>query len=180
MNKSSKLCKIVINFIKKNNKYIGGVFLSKYFTFNEYMKSNRLTPSEEDYLEMIYRIHLENKDIKVKDIANELNIKPASVTKMVQKLNDKNILEYKKYNHIKLTDAGYKIGETLLKRHNTVYKFLEILGLEHNIHEETEKIEHTISYDTLEKMEVLIRFFLEYEDMYISLKKFQEERHSDT
>ena len=34
MNKLLKLCKIVINFIKKNNKYIGGVFLSKYFTFN--------------------------------------------------------------------------------------------------------------------------------------------------
>ena len=139
-----------------------------------------------DYALRILKENIINLELKPgsmiseQDIANELNIKPASVTKMVQKLNDKNILEYKKYNHIKLTDAGYKIGETLLKRHNTVYKFLEILGLEHNIHEETEKIEHTISYDTLEKMEVLIRFFLEYEDMYISLKKFQEERHSDT
>jgi len=180
MKESFKLCKIVINFIKKNNKYIGGVFLNKYFTFNEYMKSNKLTPSEEDYLEMIYRIHLENKEVKLKDIANELNITPASVTKMVQKLNDKNILEYKKYNHIKLTDMGYRLGETLLKRHNTVYKFLEILGLEQNIHEETEKIEHTISYDTLEKIQILISFFLEYEKIYISLKKFQDGRHSDT
>ena len=180
MNKSSKLCKIVINFIKKNNKYIGGVFLSKYFTFNEYMKNNKLTPSEEDYLEMIYRIYLENEEVKVKDIANELNIKPASVTKMVQKLNDKNILEYKKYNHIKLTDLGYKLGENLLKRHNTIYKFLEILGLEENIHEETEKIEHTISYDTLEKIQVLISFFLEYEKIYTSLKEFQKSRHIDT
>lgn len=154
--------------------------MNKYFTFNEYMKSNKLTPSEEDYLEMIYRIHLENKEVKLKDIANELNITPASVTKMVQKLNDKNILEYKKYNHIKLTDMGYRLGETLLKRHNTVYKFLEILGLEQNIHEETEKIEHTISYDTLEKIQILISFFLEYEKIYISLKKFQDGRHSDT
>lgn len=51
---SVRLCKIVINFINKNNKYIGGVFLSEYFTFNEYMKNNKLTPSEEDYKEGVY------------------------------------------------------------------------------------------------------------------------------
>ena len=135
-----KLCKIVINFIEKNNKYIGGVFLSEYFTFNEYMKNNKLTPSEEDYLEMIYRINRKNEVVKVKDVANELNIKPASVTKMVKKLNEKDILEYKKYDCIRLTENGYKLGETLLKRHNTVYRFLELLGLKDNINNETEKI----------------------------------------
>ena len=175
-----KLCKVVINFIKKNNKYIGGVFLSEYFTFNEYMKNNRLTPSEEDYVEMIYRINLRNKNVQMKDVANELNIKPASVTKMVKKLNEKGILEYKKYDYIKLTQAGYKLGETLLKRHNTIYRFLQILGLEHNIHEETEKMEHTISYDTLEKMSTLIDFFSKYEEIYSSLRDFQKNKNLDT
>lgn len=171
-----KLCKIVINFIEKNNKYIGGVFLSEYFTFNEYMKNNKLTPSEEDYLEMIYRINRKNEVVKVKDVANELNIKPASVTKMVKKLNEKDILEYKKYDCIRLTENGYKLGETLLKRHNTVYRFLELLGLKDNIHNETEKIEHTINYDTLQKMEILINFFGEYEKIYILFKEFQENK----
>ena len=93
--------------------------MSEYFTFNEYMKNNKLTPSEEDYVEMIYRINLNRGNVQVKDVANELNIKPASVTKMVKKLNDKDILEYKKYDYIKLTEMGYKVGNTLLKRHNT-------------------------------------------------------------
>ena len=105
------------------------------------MKNNKLTPSEEDYVEMIYRINLNRGNVQVKDVANELNIKPASVTKMVKKLNDKDILEYKKYDYIKLTEMGYKVGNTLLKRHNTIYKFLEILGVKDSIHEETEKIE---------------------------------------
>ena len=65
------------------------------------MKNNKLTPSEEDYVEMIYRINLNRGNVQVKDVANELNIKPASVTKMVKKLNDKDILEYKKYDYIK-------------------------------------------------------------------------------
>ena len=171
-----KLCKIVINFLKKNNKYIGGVFLSEYFTFSEYMKNNKLTPSEEDYVEMIYRIYLKNGNVKVKDVASELNIKPASVTKMVKKLDEKGVLEYKKYDYIKLTKMGYKLGDTLLKRHNTIYKFLEILGLKEDIHEETEKIEHTINYDTLEKINTLIDFFSNNEDVYSLLINFRKNR----
>lgn len=154
--------------------------MSEYFTFNEYMKNNKLTPSEEDYVEMIYRINLKYNNVKVKDVANELNIKPASVTKMAKKLNDKNILEYKKYDYIKLTDIGYKLGKNLLKRHNTIYNFLEILGVKQNIHEETEKIEHTINYDTLEKIEILIEFFSQNKDVYSLLNKFQEDKYLDT
>lgn len=151
--------------------------MNKYFTFNEYMKNNKLTPSEEDYVEMIYRINLKYNNVKVKDVAKELNIKPASVTKMVKKLNDKNILEYKKYDYIKLTDIGYKLGKSLLKRHNTIYRFLQILGVKQNIHEETEKIEHTINYDTLEKIDALIEFFSQNKDVYFLLNKFQEEKY---
>ena len=150
--------------------------MSEYFTFNEYMKNNKLTPSEEDYVEMIYRINLNRGNVQVKDVANELNIKPASVTKMVKKLNDKDILEYKKYDYIKLTKMGYKLGDTLLKRHNTIYKFLEILGLKEDIHEETEKIEHTINYDTLEKINTLIDFFSNNEDVYSLLINFRKNR----
>ena len=40
------------------------MFLSEYFTFSEYMKNNKLTPSEEDYVEMIYRIYLKNGNVK--------------------------------------------------------------------------------------------------------------------
>ena len=150
--------------------------MSEYFTFSEYMKNNKLTPSEEDYVEMIYRIYLKNGNVKVKDVASELNIKPASVTKMVKKLDEKGVLEYKKYYYIKLTKMGYKLGDTLLKRHNTIYKFLEILGLKEDIHEETEKIEHTINYDTLEKINTLIDFFSNNEDVYSLLINFRKNR----
>ena len=125
---------------------------------------------------MIYRINLNRGNVQVKDVANELNIKPASVTKMVKKLNDKDILEYKKYDYIKLTEMGYKVGNTLLKRHNTIYKFLEILGVKDSIHEETEKIEHTINYDTLEKINTLIDFFSNNEDVYSLLINFRKNR----
>ena len=146
-----------------------------YYTFNEYMKNNKLTPSEEDYIEMIYRLNLENDKVQVKDISNKLNIKPPSVTKMIKKLNDKNILIYKKYDSIELTSLGESVGEKLLNRHNTIKEFLTILGIKESIHEETETIEHTINVETLIKIEELINFFKKNEDVLSRLKSYQEE-----
>ena len=146
-----------------------------YYTFNEYMKNNKLTPSEEDYIEMIYRLTMENYRVQVKDISQKLNIKPPSVTKMIKKLNDKEMLNYKKYEDIELTPLGLKVGERLLNRHNTIKEFLTILGIEDSIHEETETMEHTINVETLIKIEELINFFYENKEILGKLRAYQEE-----
>ncbi len=143
----------------------------EYYTFNEYMKYNSLTPSEEDYIEMIYRLSLSEDKIKLKEISTSLNIKPPSVTKMIKKLESKNLLIYRKYDYIQLTDIGEIVGKRLFDRHNVVYSFLETIGLKEYIHEETEKIEHTISIETLLRIDELINFFEENESL---LKKFRE------
>ena len=143
----------------------------EYYTFNEYMKYNSLTPSEEDYIEMIYRLSLSEDKIKLKEISTSLNIKPPSVTKMIKKLESKNLLIYRKYDYIQLTDIGEIVGKRLFDRHNVVYSFLETIGLREYIHEETEKIEHTISIETLLRIDELINFFEENESL---LKKFRE------
>ena len=143
----------------------------EYYTFNEFMKYNSLTPSEEDYIEMIYRLSLSEDKIKLKEISTSLNIKPPSVTKMIKKLESKNLLIYRKYDYIQLTDIGEIVGKRLFDRHNVVYSFLETIGLKEYIHEETEKIEHTISIETLLRIDELINFFEENESL---LKKFRE------
>ena len=143
----------------------------EYYTFNEYMKYNSLTPSEEDYIEMIYRLSLSEDKIKLKEISTSLNIKPPSVTKMIKKLESKNLLIYRKYDYIQLTDIGEIVGKRLFDRHNVVYSFLETIGLKEYIHEEKEKIEHTISIETLLRIDELINFFEENESL---LKKFRE------
>lgn len=146
----------------------------EYYTFNEYMKNNTLTPSEEDYIEMIYRLSLVQEYIKVGDISKALNIKPPSVTKMIKKLDTKKLLTYKKYNFIELSDIGRVVGKRLLDRHNIVENFLKIIGVEECLHEETEKIEHTISVETLIRIDELIKFFSINKDM---MKKFREQQN---
>ena len=120
---------------------------------------------------MIYRLSLNEDKIKLKEISTSLNIKPPSVTKMIKKLESKNLLIYRKYDYIQLTDIGEIVGKRLFDRHNVVYSFLETIGLKEYIHEETEKIEHTISIETLLRIDELINFFGENESL---LKKFRE------
>lgn len=135
---------------------------NNFYTFNDFTKSNNnfLTPSEEDYLEMIYRMHIEtNLPIKVNDLANKLNVKPPSVTKMIKKLSLKKILYFERYKQILLLEKGFEMGEFLINRHNIIENFLKIINPEINITYETEKIEHTLSEETLKKINALVNFF---------------------
>lgn len=145
-----------------------------FFTFSGFTRNtnNFLTPSEEDYIEMIYRIYLEtNLPIKVNDLANKLNVKPPSVTKMIKKLSLKNIVHFEKYKQIFLKDKGIEIGKFLINRHNTIEKFLRIINSNINITYETEKIEHTLSKETLNQLNILVNFFESNEKI---LKYFHE------
>ncbi|WP_027634652.1 transcriptional regulator MntR [Clostridium hydrogeniformans] len=132
-----------------------------FYTFNEYMKcdDNKLTASMEDYLEMIYRIYEVNGYVRINELAQSLNVKPSSATKMVQKLRDLNLINYERYGAITLSIEGDEIGKKLLNRHKTIEYFLKLLGVKENyILEETEKIEHTINKETL----CCIEDFIEY------------------
>ncbi len=148
--------------------------LNQFYTFNEYMKNNSLSPNEEDYIEMIYRLYEENREVKISDLSKALNIKPSSVSNMVKKLENKNLLIHEKYGCIILSNTGELIGERLLYRHNTIYEFLELIGVKNYIHEETEKIEHTISVETLVKISNLINFLKANELIMDKLKSIED------
>lgn len=130
----------------------------EYYTFNEYIKNNMLSPSEEDYIEMIYRLENNNDLVKVVKLATALNVKTPSASRMVKKLSEKGLLNHEKYGVIKLTEIGEVLGRKLLERHNIVERFLTIIGVECQLHNETEKIEHTVSDETLHKIKLLVQF----------------------
>ncbi|PHO07663.1 Fur family transcriptional regulator [Thermoanaerobacterium thermosaccharolyticum] len=151
-----------------------------FYTFSEYMKkeNNSLTASMEDYLEMIYRLSIKTGFVRLHELADALNVQPPSATKMVQKLAELNLINYEKYGVITLKDTGKAIGKNLIKRHNTIIELLKTLGIEENhLLEETEKIEHTISENTLQCFTNFIEFLKANKDVkkrlseYISSKK---------
>lgn len=119
-----------------------------------------LTPSMEDYLEMIFRECQTEGYTRVNILAEHLNVQAPSASKMVQKLTELELLDFEKYGIIRLTDAGKELGEFLFNRHHTIEKFLVNLGVTESLLSETEMIEHNVSLTTLNRI-VLLNQFLE-------------------
>ncbi len=119
----------------------------------------KLTSSMEDYLEMLYRIHLAEGYARIGQLAESLNVKASSASKTVQKLAQLGYLDYEKYQIIHLTEEGIEAGAFLLNRHITIALFLQNLGGKEEIHPETELIEHYVSNKTLEKFHLFNQFF---------------------
>lgn len=134
-----------------------------------------LTPAMEDYLEMIYRNIQEAGYMRINILSEMLHVKPSSATKMVQKLTELALLDYKKYGIIFLTELGKKIGEFLLNRHNTIEKFLRCIGTGDNLLTETELIEHNISSNTLKNIDLLTRFLDMHPEIICEFERFKRE-----
>jgi Mn-dependent transcriptional regulator len=132
-----------------------------FYTFNEYMKKNdnSLTASMEDYLEMIYRLSLGTGFTRIHTLSEALNIQPSSATKMVQQLAHMGLVKYEKYGYIMLEDNGRETGARLLNRHKIVEDFIRMIGADDvRVLEETEKIEHMFSDDTIRCFQNFLNF----------------------
>lgn len=138
-------------------------------------EDNSLTASMEDYLEMIYRLSLNNGSARVHELSDALNVQPPSATKMVQKLAELKLLKYEKYGVLILEEDGKILGEELLKRHNVIESFLRILNVSESVVlEETEKIEHTLSKQTTKCIQDFVQFINDNPEIAIKLKAYSE------
>lgn len=150
----------------------------EFFTFNEYMKKDQelLSPSAEDYMEMIYRLSKTYGFTRVNDLAAALNVQPPSVTKMLRKLSDLKLIKYEKYGVIMLEQSGVEVGKALLVRHNLIERFLRLLDVSDGILADTEKIEHTINDEILCGMRDLADFFDENPETLSKLKEYRKDK----
>ena len=115
----------------------------------------------EDYVELVYDVQKGKKRVHTNDIASALDINPASVTEIFQKLSVEGYVSYKKYSGIKLTDKGKNIALKTKKKHNTLKEFLMLLGIDKSIAEkdacEMEHILHKRTMDTIIKFVEVVK-----------------------
>jgi len=153
----------------------------EFHTFRGYqmLKQDKklLTPSMEDYLEMIYRHCLKEGYVRINHLAKQLNVKASSVTKIVQKLSALELLDYQKYGIIRLTEKGNEIGKFLLDRHNTIETFLLSIGVKNAVLRDTEMIEHHLSMNTLWNIEMLNEFFKKHPEIMEQFHQFKKSHH---
>ena len=116
-----------------------------------------LTTPNEDYLERIYELLNEKGYARVVDIAERLNVKPASVTMMLKKLEMSGYILRERYRGFTLTTKGRSVGLRIQKRHKILSEFLHLLHLPDRIIEhDIEGLEHYLSDQTLTQLETLV------------------------
>ncbi|MBY6035533.1 transcriptional regulator MntR [Fictibacillus nanhaiensis] len=128
----------------------------------------------EDYIERIYALIEEKGYARVSDLAENLEVHPSSVTKMIQKLDKGKYVVYEKYRGFVLTSNGKKLGKRLVYRHELLEEFLKVIGVdEENIFQDVEGIEHHLSWNAIDRIGDLVQFFEEDKNRLKDLREVQ-------
>ncbi len=119
-----------------------------------------LSHSIQDYLKRIYELTLEGGKATTSQLAEILEISPASVTNMLQKLSltEPPYVTYQKHQGVQLTEAGRTAALKILRRHRLIEAFLVAkLGYSWDeVHDEAEILEHAMSARLEERMDAVL------------------------
>jgi DtxR family Mn-dependent transcriptional regulator len=113
------------------------------------------TFTEENYLKAIYHLLLRADSASTNQIATSLNTKAASVTDMLKKLAEKELINYIKYQGVTLTAAGEKIAISIIRKHRLWEYFLvEKLNFKWDeVHDVAEELEHIASKELIDRLD---------------------------
>jgi DtxR family Mn-dependent transcriptional regulator len=119
------------------------------------------TLSEENYLKTIYHLGL-NSEIGVStyEISKKMQTKASSVTDMIKKLSDKDLVVYEKYKGVKITDFGRNTAANIVRKHRLWEVFLvEKLNFSWDeVHDVAEQLEHIKSPKLINELDALLGF----------------------
>lgn len=113
------------------------------------------TLAEENYLKAIYHLSHQADNVSTNQIAAALNTKAASVTDMLKKLADKQLINYTPYQGVTLTGAGEKIALLIIRKHRLWEYFLvEKLNFKWDqVHDMAEEMEHISSRELTDRLD---------------------------
>jgi DtxR family transcriptional regulator, Mn-dependent transcriptional regulator len=115
-----------------------------------------MTFSEENYLKAIYHLTVSlDAEVSTNAIAEMMETKASSVTDMLKKLAEKDLLNYKKYQGVSLTDNGKLSAKMIVRKHRLWEVFLvEKLDFSWDeVHEIAEQLEHIKSEKLINKLD---------------------------
>ena len=120
-----------------------------------------MTHSEENYLKAIFHIGKGGaNEISTNAIAEQMETKPSSVTDMMKKLSEKNLVNYKKYKGVSLTAIGKSMALSIIRKHRLWEVFLvEKLDFSWDeVHDVAEQLEHIESEKLIDKLDKLLDY----------------------
>ena len=120
-----------------------------------------VTLSEENYLKSIYHLGKQGSiSVSTNAISEKMHTKASSVTDMLKKLADKELVDYKKYQGVSLTNEGKIVAANVIRKHRLWEVFLvEKLNFSWDeVHDVAEQLEHIKSQKLINEIDA----FLEY------------------
>jgi DtxR family Mn-dependent transcriptional regulator len=120
-----------------------------------------MTTSEENYLKVIYHLsQVSPKGVNTNAIAGMLETKASSVTDMLKKLSDKDLVSYQKYQGVTLTEKGFLSAKMIVRKHRLWEVFLvEKLQFSWDeVHEIAEELEHIQSMALIDKLDAFLGY----------------------
>jgi len=136
-------------------------------------EGKKLSSNMEDYLETIYILEKRNGISRITDIANELKVSKASVSKALKILGELGYVNYSPYKIITLQQRGLSVAKKTLKKHNILKDFFaNIMFLDNNISDEIAcELEHFVTKDIVAKFKELNNFINSDKDILADWKK---------
>lgn len=120
-----------------------------------------MTYSEENYIKVIYHLSLVSpKGINTNAIAEMIESKASSVTDMLKKLADKELVNYQKYQGVTLTQKGLHAAKMIVRKHRLWEVFLvEKLDFTWDeVHDLAEELEHIKSEKLINRLDEYLGF----------------------
>ncbi|RAR71698.1 metal-dependent transcriptional regulator [Flavobacterium aciduliphilum] len=120
-----------------------------------------MTVSEENYIKVIYHLSLVSpKGINTNAIAGMIDTKASSVTDMLKKLSDKELVSYQKYQGVTLTEKGFYLAKMIVRKHRLWEVFLvnKLHFTWDEVHEIAEELEHIQSEKLMNRLDEFLGF----------------------
>ncbi|UUC46152.1 metal-dependent transcriptional regulator [Flavobacterium cerinum] len=120
-----------------------------------------MTHSEENYLKVIYHLSVVSpRGVNTNAIAGMIESKASSVTDMVKKLAEKELVLYQKYQGVTLTEKGLLAAKMIVRKHRLWEVFLvEKLDFTWDeVHDVAEELEHIKSEKLINKLDAYLGF----------------------
>ena len=119
-----------------------------------------LSHTEENYLKAIFKLTEHEGTASTNGISQEINISAASVTDMLKRLAEKDLIHYEKYKGVKLTEKGLGLATRLVRKHRLWEVFLvEKLNFSWDkVHDIAEQLEHIRSAELVERLDTFLGY----------------------
>lgn len=121
-------------------------------------RRDHTTETAEDYVEAIANILAHQGECRVVDLARHFAVSHVTVTRIVARLQEEDLVATERYRPIQLTTRGRKLAAASHERHEIVYKFLLAIGVDPATAAiDAEGIEHHVSPATLRRFDEIAR-----------------------